>query len=126
MKLMEVEVGSKMVNNNGFPDPTELVKKQRKEHEREKLRDALAQWRAEAKLKKQVGKIKVKKVKKKKQVSKVPKQITIKQMLRRSGYEFTGAIKQVLKRPTPLPRLKKYRKYLVPTRRIVIRVRKER
>jgi len=115
-----------MVNNNGFPDPTELVKKQREKHEREKLRDALAQWRAEAKLKKQVGKIKVKKVKKKKQVSKVPKQITIKQMLRRSGYEFTGAIKQVLKRPTPLPRLKKYRKYLVPTKRIVIRVRKER
>ena len=102
---------------NIFPDPTELVKKQREKHDREKLRDALAQWRAEAKLKKQVGKIKMKKVKKvkkgkkKKRVSKVPKQRTV---------------KQVLKRRIPLPRLKKYRKYLVPTKRIVIRVRKER
>ncbi|MAH50334.1 hypothetical protein CMI37_31220 [Candidatus Pacearchaeota archaeon] len=96
---------------NIFPDPTELVKKQREKHDGEKLRDALAQWRAEAKLKKQVGKIKVKKGKKKKRVSKVSKQRTV---------------KQVLKRRIPLPRLKKYRKYLVPTKRIVIRVRKER
>ena len=97
-----------MVNNNSFPDPTELVTKQRQEHEREKLQAVLSKWRAEAKFKKKKVIKKVsKKKKKKKRVSKVPKQRTV---------------KQVLKRPIPLPRLKKYRKYLIPTKRIVIKI----
>ena len=41
-----------MVNNNGFPDPTELVRKQREAHKKEGLKETLATWRAEAKFKK--------------------------------------------------------------------------
>jgi hypothetical protein len=39
-------------NNNGFPDPTELVRKQREAHKKESLKETLATWRAEAKFKK--------------------------------------------------------------------------
>jgi len=39
-------------NNNGFPDPTELVRKQREAHKKESLKATLATWRAEAKFKK--------------------------------------------------------------------------
>jgi len=39
-------------NNNGFPDPKELVRKQRKAHKKESLKATLATWRAEAKYKK--------------------------------------------------------------------------
>ena len=52
-----------MVNNNGFPDPTELVRKQREAHKKEGLKETLATWRAEAKFKKPA-------VKKKKKVRK--------------------------------------------------------
>jgi len=45
-----------MVNNNGFPDPTELVRKQREAHKQESLKETLATWRAEAKYKKPVVK----------------------------------------------------------------------
>jgi len=45
-----------MVNNNGFPDPTELVRKQREAHKKESLKETLATWRAEAKYKKPVVK----------------------------------------------------------------------
>tara|TARA_R110000796_G_scaffold84205_1_gene183658 strand:- start:255 stop:668 length:414 start_codon:yes stop_codon:yes gene_type:complete len=39
-------------NNNGFPDPKELVRKQRKAHKKESLKTTLATWKAEAKFKK--------------------------------------------------------------------------
>ena len=41
-----------MVNNNGFPEPTELVRKQREAHKKESLKETLAIWKAEAKFKK--------------------------------------------------------------------------
>ena len=53
-----------MVNNNGFPDPTELVRKQREAHKQESLKETLATWRAEAKFKKPDEKPAVKKKKK--------------------------------------------------------------
>ena len=52
-----------MVNNNGFPDPTELVRKQREAHKKESLKETLATWRAEAKYKKPVEKPAVKGIK---------------------------------------------------------------
>jgi len=65
------------------------------------------------KRKKKFGLIKIgkRKRKKKKDDNDVPKKRTV---------------KEALERPIALPKLKKYGKYLVPTKRIVIRVRKER
>ena len=48
-------------NNNGFPDPKELVRKQRKAHKKESLKATLATWRAEAKYKKPARKKGIKK-----------------------------------------------------------------
>lgn len=93
----------KMVNNNSFPDPTELVTKQRQEHEKEKLQAVLSKWRAEAKFKK-------------------------KKVINKFKLDISPKVKRIAKQPIGryLPRLKKYRKYLVPTKRIVIKIGKRR
>ena len=76
-----------MVNNNGFPDPSELVRKQREAHKKERLKATLATWKAEAKVKKPAVK-KKKKVRKSFIVSLARKRVRMPQAPKRVAKKY--------------------------------------